>query len=181
MRITLSPKANFAFMALFSFLFLSLIHVYGSPVYQYITEINLPLTLRIILSIVGSILLFAFLTYARIYDPILPGPWTRKETKYWKSLIIEFSFPGVTKLLLLTAKIFLFSLALYIVLLGIVSSSTEVYKEISNGTYVYDRYREIFIISPLILIILLIIYLVVKTLEKFGIIKKIEKNQNETL
>lgn len=181
MRIILSPKANFAFMALFSILFLSLIHLYGSPIYQYITEINLPLTLRIILSIVGSILLFAFLTYARIYDPILPGPWTRKETKYWKSLIIEFSFPGVTKLLLLTAKIFLFSLALYIVLWGIFSSSFEVYQEISNGTYSYNKYREIFIISPLILLFLLILWAIIKFLEKFGIIRKIEKKQNEIL
>lgn len=167
--------AKFGFMSFFSILFLGLIHFYGLSVCQYIAEMNIPIAFRLFFGGLILILWFGFFTCARVYDPILPGPWTRKETSYWSSLIIEFSISGVVKLLFLIIQIFVFSLLLYLVTSSTLSSLIEIYSEISKGTYAYNRHREYFPLGLLLCLFLLFIFSVIRLLEKLGIIKKIEK------
>jgi hypothetical protein len=157
-------------MSLFSILFLYLIHLFGLRVFQYVLKIH-P-SFPIILCIILFILALCFNIYAHIYDPIFPGSWIRKKTDYLKPLFIEISFSGTAKLFYLIFNIFIFSLLLYLV-----SRYTySLYFQIFNGTYdVNNRSGSTFVFAPIILAILILLYGIIKIMEKLRILKKIDK------
>lgn len=175
MTITISPSRKFAIMTGLVIVFLVAIHFGMVPYLNFLSD-KIPKTVQGVLIVIVIIITFAGITYAKMFRPLVPGPSSWKQEKYWSTLTVEKSLEGVGKLIYWVAKIFIFSVFMYTALLNTIRIYVKNIPAIMNGTYVYDKIEGATMAAPLIMAFLLLLYISVRMYDH---ITTKEKKKNE--
>ncbi len=172
MKITISPVKKNALMAGLCIVFFVIIHFVIVPFLECLSIAKLSTAFLLTVSILVSIALFALITYARMYRPLVPGPSSWKQDDFWNLMEIEKSMAGYIKFAYWVAKLFIFTVVLYAVLKHIVGLYQKNLPEIMSGTWEYDKMEAAFMAAPLIMIFFLLLHFGVILYEHFTLEKK---------